>query len=76
MLQSVTSRGRPPKPHAMPPAARKAKSRTARAVAQLNVEVPAAVRDAVRELARATDRTQSEVLAAAIAAYLDSNGRQ
>ena len=77
MLQTVTSRGRPPLgQHAMPEAIRKAKSRTARQVAQLNVDVPVAVRDAVRELAQATDRTQAEILAAAIAAYLDSHATE
>lgn len=76
MLQIVT-RGRPPlNQHAMSDADRKVRSRSARKLAQLNVEVPVAVRDAVRELAKATDRTQGQVLAAAIQAYLDSNGRQ
>ena len=72
MLQTVTSRGRPPLgQHAMPDAARKARSRKAREVAQLNVEVPAEVREAVRALAEKTKRTQADVILAAIQAYLD-----
>lgn len=57
----------------MSDADRKARSRSARKVAQLNVEVPVAVRKAVQELADRTDRTQAEVIAAAIAAYLAAN---
>lgn len=74
MLQTVTSRGRPPLgQHAMPEAVRKAKSRTARQVAQLNVEIPVAVRDAVRDLAEVTGKTQADVILAAIQTYLDSH---
>jgi len=73
MLQTVTRPGRKPTGRAVSDADRKANSRSARHLAQLNVDVPVAVRDAVRELAQATDRTQAEVLAAAIAAYLDSH---
>lgn len=76
MLQIVT-RGRPPLgQHAMSDADRKARSRTGRKLAQLNVEVPAEVRKAVQALADRTDRTQAEVILAAIQAYLESNGRQ
>lgn len=57
----------------MSDADRKARSRSARKVAQLNVEVPVVVRKAVQELADRTDRTQAEVIAAAIAAYLAAN---
>lgn len=74
MLQTVTRTGRPPLgQHAMSDADRKARSRSARKVAQLNVEVPVAVRKAVQELADRTGRTQAEVIAAAIAAYLAAN---
>jgi hypothetical protein len=76
MLQIVT-RGRPPlAQHAMSNAERKASSRKARKLAQLNVEIPAEVRKAVQELADRTERTQADVILAAIQAYLDSNGRQ
>ena len=75
MLQTVTRPGRPPLgPHPMPADVRKARSRAARQVEQLNVEVPAQVREAVKELADATGRTQAQVIAAAIAAYVDSHG--
>lgn len=60
----------------MSDADRKARSRTARKLAQLNVEIPAEVRKAVQELADRTERTQADVILAAIQAYLDSNGRQ
>lgn len=74
MLQTVTRPG--PKPlgaSAMPDGVRKARSRAARKVSQLNVDVPAAVRDAVKELAEASGQTQAEVIAAALQAYVDSH---
>lgn len=72
MLQTVTRPGRPPLgTTAMPDAERKARSRAGRQVEQLNVEVPATVREAVRDLAEATGRTQAEVILAALQAYLD-----
>lgn len=74
MLRIVTRTGRPPLgQHAMSDADRKARSRTARKLAQLNVEVPAEVRKAVQDLADRTDRTQADVILAAIQAYLDSH---
>lgn len=77
MLQIVTRPGRPSLgPHAMSPADRKARSRSARKLAQLNVEVPAEVRQAVQELADRTARTQADVILAAIQTYLDSHTGQ
>lgn len=72
MLQNVTRPGRPTiGTHPMSTGERKARSRSARKLAQLNVEIPAEVRAAVQELADRTARTQTEVITAAIQAYLD-----
>lgn len=71
MLQTVTRKGRPPLgPAAMPEADRKARSRATRNMAQLNVEVPIAVRDALHRVAEQTGQTQAQILLAALAAYL------
>lgn len=73
MLQIVTRPGPKPTGCAKSDADRKARSRKARKLAQLNVEVPAEVREAVQALADRTDRTQAAVILAAIQAYLDSH---
>lgn len=55
----------------MPAADRKARSRATRpATVQLNVEVPAEVREALRRVATDTDQTQAEVLIAAVTEYM------
>lgn len=76
MLVIVTRPGRPPLgPHPMTGAERKARSRSARKVAQLNVEIPAEVREALRELAEQTGRTQAELLVAAVTEYVARQSR-